>query len=110
MGDCVHGAICDSEVGTLETPTLFNEQEQKFTYARYDEPLDARYPEIKQLPGGQAQLDDLKLIPLLKDLGKKYADKHVRREHLYPRGPDFKPCPCSVTKREKKANADITYL
>src|SRR6266536_659071 len=27
MGDCVHGAIWDSEVGALEMPTLFTEQE-----------------------------------------------------------------------------------
>jgi hypothetical protein len=101
MGDCVHGAVWDSEVGALEMPTLFNEQEQKFTYARYDQPLDATHPKIKQLPGGQAQLDDLTLIPLLRELGKEYADAHVRQEHLHPRSADFQPCPCSVTKNEK---------
>ncbi len=98
MGDCVHGAIWDSEVGALETPTLFNEKEQKFTYARYDQPLDATHPKIKQQAGGQMQLDNLKLIPLLKELGEEYACAHVRWEHLHPRGPDFRPCKCSVTK------------
>ena len=98
MGDCVHGPVWDSEVGALETPTLFNEQEQKFTYARYDQPLDATHPKIKQLPGGKAELDDLKLIPLLQELGKEYAQAHVRREHFGPRDPDFKPCECSKTK------------
>jgi patatin-like phospholipase/acyl hydrolase len=98
MGDCVHGPGLDSEIGALEMPTLFNAQEQKFTYARYDQPLDATIPEIKKLPGSQAQLDDLTLIPLLTTLGEKYAAAHVQREHLHPRSADFKPCPCSVTK------------
>jgi hypothetical protein len=97
MGDCVHGAALDFEIGALEMPTLLGPQEQKFTYACYDQPLDSTDPKIKELPGGQAELDDLKLIPLLQELGKEYANEHVRKEHLYPRGPGFAPCPCSVT-------------
>jgi uncharacterized protein len=97
MGDCVHGAVWDSEVGALEMPTFLDAKEQKFTYACYDQPLDATHPKIKQLPGGQAELDNLKLVPLLQELGKEYANEHVRKEHLYPRGPGFTPCPCSVT-------------
>ena len=86
MGDCVHGAIWDSEVGALEMPTLFNEQEQKFTYARYDQPLDSTHPQIKQLRGSQAELDNLKLIPLFQELGKEYANEHVKLKHLHSRG------------------------
>jgi len=85
MGDCVNGALWDSETGAIEAPTLFNEREQKFTYARYDRPLDATHPKIRQLPGGQAQLDDLKLIPLMQELGRDYASEHVQAEHLHPR-------------------------
>ena len=103
MGDCVHGSIWDSEVGALEMPTLFNEQEQMFTYARYNQPLDATHPKIKQQAGGQMQLDDLRLIPFLQELGAEYANEHVRKEHLYPRGPDFMPCKCSVTKDERNS-------
>jgi len=95
IGDCVHGTVWDSEVGALEMPTLLDGQEQKFTYARYDQPLDATHPQIRQLPGGQAQLDNLALIPLLQEIGKGYSDEHVRKEHLYPRGPGFTPCSCS---------------
>jgi hypothetical protein len=100
LGDCVHGSVWDSEIGALELPALLGGQEQKFTYARYDQPLDATHPEIKRLPGSQAQLDDLTLIPLLKKLGKAYADEHVRKEHLHPRpaSGDFRPCRCSVTQ------------
>jgi hypothetical protein len=85
MGDCVHGASLDFEIGALEMSTLFGTQEQKFTYARYDQPLDSTHPKIKQLPGGQIELDNLKLIPLLRELGREYAMEHVRKEHLYPR-------------------------
>lgn len=118
MGDCVHGASCNSEIGALEMPTLFNAQEQKFTYARYDQPLDPTHPIIKSfldqqaqskrrwwkflkgrhVSGAQMQLDDLKLIPLLQELGKEYAERHVRREQFYPRNAGFEPCSCSVTK------------
>jgi len=97
IGDCVHGAALDFEIGALEMPTLLNRQEQKFTYARYDQPLDATHPRIKELPDGQIELDDLERIPLLQELGKEYAEYHVKREHLYPRSNNFKPCPCSMT-------------
>lgn len=98
LGDCVHGGVLDSEIGMLEMPTLLDGNEQKFTYARYDQPLDSTIPQIQQMPGGQIELDDLEQIPLLRELGIEYAKKHVRREHLYPRSADFKPCECSVTK------------
>src|SRR6185312_3555876 len=98
MGDCIHGARVDTELGALEMPTLFSVQEQKFTYARYDQPLDRTHPKIKQLPEGQFQLDNLALIPLLKELGDEYAKLHIRRAQLYPRGDGFSSCPCSVTQ------------
>jgi hypothetical protein len=85
MGDCVHGATLDSEVGSLETAGLFSAREQKFTYARYDQPLDSTHPKVARLPAAEMELDDLRLILLLKELGQEYADKHVRPEHLYPR-------------------------
>ncbi|HXR05655.1 MAG TPA: patatin-like phospholipase family protein [Verrucomicrobiae bacterium] len=97
MGDCVHGAALDFEIGALEMPALLSRQEQKFTYARYDQPLDSTNPRIEELPGGQIELDDLERIPLLQELGKEYANEHVRKEHFYPRGAGFNPCPCSVT-------------
>jgi hypothetical protein len=97
IGDCVHGAPLDSEIGALDTPFLSGRQDQRFTYARYDQPLDARHPKIKQLPRSRIELDNLKLIPLLIELGREYAEQHIRKEHLYPRRDKFEPCPCSVT-------------
>ena len=97
MGDCVHGAPLDSEIGALEAPSLLDQGEQKFTYARYDKPLDATDRRLQRLGGGTIALDDLSLIPLLQELGTEYAHDHVRREHLYPRSSNFPPCPCSTT-------------
>jgi hypothetical protein len=97
LGDCVHGAVLDAEIGALEMPTLLYQHEQKFTYARYDYPLDERHPKIAQLSQGQFQLDNLKMIPLLQELGEEYAEKHIRRAHFYSRGAGFIPCSCSVT-------------
>ena len=112
LGDCLHGSVWDTEVGALEMPSLLNAREQKFTYVRYDQPLDESNPKIKNLPGGQARLDDLELIPLLQELGKEYAEKHVRPRHFQPRDGDFETCHCSVTKDEKpvapKAKANMS--
>jgi len=99
LGDCVHGAVLDREIGALEMPTLLDGCEQRFTYVRYDEPLDGTHPEIRKLPAGQIALDDCTQMGLLKKLGKEYAERHVQRQHLYPRGLDFVPCECSVTPR-----------
>jgi hypothetical protein len=84
LGDCVHGAQIDSEVKSLDAPTLFSASEQKFTYVRYDQALDARTLEMEEQ--GPAQIDDLTLIPWLQKLGQDYAAAHVKLEHLYPRG------------------------
>jgi hypothetical protein len=98
IGDCVHGAPLDSEIGNLEAPALLDQGEQKFTYARYDKPLDATVPQLQQFAGKEIALDDLSLIPLLNELGAEYADKHVYLQHFYPRSEGFSPCSCSVTK------------
>jgi len=85
LGDCVYGASLDSEIGALLTPTLLGPDQQKFTYVRYDDPLDSNnYPKIADLPGEQIALDDISLIPLLQELGAEYARK-VQVEHFYPR-------------------------
>jgi hypothetical protein len=83
LGDCVHGAPIDSEVKALDAPTLFAASEQKFTYVRYDQALDAKTLDLTEQ--GPAQIDDLSMIPVLQKIGQDYAAAHVRLEHLYPR-------------------------
>ena len=79
LGDCLHGAPLDSEVHALDAPSMLSAEEQKFTYVRYDQPFEA------PVPGTDAEMDDLRLIPRLQALGREYASSHVRRDHLYPR-------------------------
>ena len=69
------------ELGSLDTPTLLSSAEQKFTYVRYDEPFVIKDPKLKIA----LELDNLALIPYLKQAGEEYAAAHVRLEHLYPR-------------------------
>lgn len=85
IGDCVHGTEIDYELGALRMPTLLNQNEQKFTYVRYDQPFEVMVPQSNSSPRAQVRLDDLKLIPLLQKTGNEYAHGHVRREHFYPR-------------------------
>jgi hypothetical protein len=84
LGNCVHGASLDSEIGVLAAPGLLNEHEQKFTYARYDTPLDATHPRVSQLPRRQIELDNIRHVPILQELGAAYAAAQVRKEHLFP--------------------------
>jgi uncharacterized protein len=85
LGDCLHGATLDSDIGDLLAPNLLKPVEQKFTYVRYDKRLDV--PDIKtELPAfTKAAIDDLALIPRLQQIGREYAAQHVRMDHLYPR-------------------------
>jgi hypothetical protein len=78
IGDCLHGEPIDMEIGDLLAPTLLPPEHQRFTYVRYDMPLtDA---------GAAAMpLDDLRAMPLLIDLGRRYAAEHVQAKHLFPR-------------------------
>jgi hypothetical protein len=87
IGDCVHGASLDSEIGALNAPTLFAASEQKFTYVRYDQAFVSQLSKAEKLSRAETQpeLDDLKLIPLLQQMGREYASEHVRLDHLFPR-------------------------
>jgi hypothetical protein len=83
LGDCVHGAAIDSEIGELDTPTLLGVESQLFTYARYDEALDAEG--TGGLTREQTRLDNLAAMPVLRELGRAYAAAHVKESHLFPR-------------------------
>jgi hypothetical protein len=82
LGDCVHGATLDSELGALDAPTLFARGEQKFTYARYNCMLDSRDVGNPMTPT-ELQLDNLLVIERLQTIGREYAARTVRREHLF---------------------------
>ena len=70
--------IIDGEIGGLTTAAegAMAEKERLFGYVRYDRPLP---PESGS---NVIALDDLRLIPWLRKLGREYARKAVKLEHL----------------------------
>jgi hypothetical protein len=86
VGDCRFGGKLDAELGHLDQPSLLPPQQQKFTYARYNCFLDSN--EIgTPLSPLELRLDNLEMLPKFKEIGQAYAERNVRREHLYPREP-----------------------
>ena len=82
IGDCIFGDNLDSEIGALSSPALLSSSEQKFTYVRYNESLDALPKELIGPGPLRTDLDNLKLIPMLQRIGRDYAERNVRPEHL----------------------------
>jgi len=81
LGQCLFGEQVDSEVSDMIGVTLPGTR--WFSYVRYNrsysrgdlESILRRHPQI-------ARLDAVHAIPLLRDVGQKYAEEHVRIEHL----------------------------
>lgn len=69
----------------MRMPTLFPPDEQKCTYVRYDQRWDTDSEGTTPRRRFNLQLDDLSLIPRLREIGQSYAEEHVRLEHLDPR-------------------------
>lgn len=85
LGDCLHGAPIDSEIGSLDTPTLLPHRHQQFSYARYNCAMDTAEAG-DPLTQPQLKLDNVTMTTRLQAIGRGYAERHVRREHLWPRG------------------------
>jgi hypothetical protein len=84
LGDCLHGADLDSEIGSLGSPSLLPDAAQRFSYVRYNIAMDSR--EIGQpLTRRQLALDNLAMMPRLRAIGRDYAAATVRIAHLWPR-------------------------
>jgi hypothetical protein len=61
---------------------LFSGNEQKFTYARYNCMMDSKEVGDPLTPA-EMQLDNLRAIERLRSIGREYAARTVRREHLF---------------------------
>ncbi len=85
LGDCLHGSPIDSEIGRLDAPSLLDAGQQKFSYARYNCEMDSSEVGEPMTPT-ELQMDNLKVISRLRDIGRAYAEANVRPEHLWPRG------------------------
>jgi hypothetical protein len=87
LGDCLAGEGLDREIYDLRGPgpDLFTVAEKKFTYVRYNTKLRTRLDQPGEPVANNAfNLDDLELIPQLKEKGLVFAQSAVKREHLFP--------------------------
>jgi len=81
LGQCIHGEELDSEIGNLEGAVLPGRS--WFSYVRYDKSYMGQAAEelLRKTPQ-LAALDAVHAIPLLREVGRTYAQEHVRIEHL----------------------------
>ncbi|MGO9641195.1 MAG: patatin-like phospholipase family protein [Candidatus Acidiferrales bacterium] len=81
LGQCLHGEELDSEVGNLEGVALPGRN--WFSYVRYNKSYLGQAAEklLKEHPQ-LAKIDAVHAVPLLRELGRTYAQEHVRIEHL----------------------------
>ncbi len=82
IGHCKEGAPIDSELGDLHGESADVDRKQ-FSYVRYDHLFTQdELSSAKRTSKSGITLDNLELIPYLRELGARYAEEHVRAEHL----------------------------
>ncbi len=80
LGQCIHGEELDSEIGTLEGALPGRNW---FSYVRYNKSYMGSAAEELLLKTPQlAEIDAIHALPLLREVGRAYAQEHVRLEHL----------------------------
>ncbi len=84
LGDCLFGAPIDTEIGSLQSPSLLSHGEKRFSYVRYDVRLDEAPG--RPLTAAHARLDNIDAMPVLREVGAAYAAEAVQPWHFYPRG------------------------
>ena len=81
LGQCLHGEDLDSEIGNLECTDLPGRD--WFSYIRYNKSYSAQAAkEVLQKNSQLAKIDAVLAVPLLREIGRAYAQEHVRIEHL----------------------------
>jgi hypothetical protein len=81
LGQCVHGEELDSEIGDLVGTALPGRS--WFSYVRYNRSyMGKAAEELFQKTPQLAALDAVRAVPLLREVGRAYAQEHVRIEHL----------------------------
>ena len=81
LGRCIYGDTLDSEIGDLMETSLPGAN--WFGYVRYNKSYKAE--QLRQIlikHPNLSSLDAIKTIPALIQVGKTYAEEHVRLEHL----------------------------
>ena len=83
IGYCKEGEQIDSEIGTLRDIPPNEIAQRKFTYLRYDHVYQPDEIESARNYGtGGLTLDNVSLVPLLRDVGRRYAESHVQIDSL----------------------------
>ncbi|MGB6429128.1 MAG: patatin-like phospholipase family protein [Candidatus Acidiferrales bacterium] len=81
LGECLHGDTIDSEIGDLVGLDLPGRK--WFSYVRYNRSFLGKEAQALLLADSKlSKLDDVKMIPELRELGRAYAQEHVKLEHL----------------------------
>jgi len=81
LGRCIHGEELDSEIGSLEEAALPGRN--WFSYVRYNKSYMGRAADelLRDTPQ-LAAIDAVHAIPLLREVGRAYAEEHVQIGHL----------------------------
>lgn len=83
IGYCREGDPIDSEAGDLRDVPPEEVAHRKFTYLRYDRSFTADELEAaKDYGKAGIALDNVRLIPFLQDIGRRYAEERVRASDL----------------------------
>ncbi|MGC1187292.1 MAG: patatin-like phospholipase family protein [Candidatus Acidiferrales bacterium] len=81
LGECLYGEPVDSEIGDLVGLDLPGPK--WFSYVRYNRSFLGKEAQALVQAGSKlAKLDDVAMIRELREIGRAYAEKHVRLEHL----------------------------
>jgi hypothetical protein len=80
LGQCIHGEALDSEIGSLEGATLAGRN--WFSYVRYNQSYMGKAAELLRQHPELGKLDAIHAAPLLREIGRAYAQEHVRIEDL----------------------------
>ena len=57
--------------------------DKQFTYVRYEHVFtDGEIQQAQKTYGGDFSLDNLRIMPFFAEVGARYAETHVRLEHL----------------------------
>jgi len=89
IGRCVYGSPIDREVGDLIPAEIDPSVPDRFLYCRYNYTFsDEDRHRAKNEFGSRSPLalDDLHSVPLLKELGARYAEENVKIQH-FPEAP-----------------------
>ncbi len=81
-GDCLAGEPIDTEMGTLMGVENSGPWPKQFTYARYNHEFSADEVTALEASGTTSNVDDLTSVEFFCREGAKYANAHVRTEHL----------------------------